>query len=93
MADDFEVRYSPTLIRERRRSDLRAGWFSILLALVCFGLAFVAHRNHTWVDAGRLNQHVYVPPWVAVLAGLGLLCLGAALLWTNLKRERAKPVA
>ena len=93
MADDFEVRYSPTLIRERRRSDLRAGWFSILLGLVCFGLAFVAHRNHTWVDAGRLNQHVYVPPWVAVLAGLGLFCLGAALLWTNLKRERAKPVA
>ena len=93
MGDDFEVRYSPTLMRERRRNELRAGWLSILLAIVCFALAFVAHRNHTWVDAGRMNQHVYVPPWLAVLAGLGLLCLGAWILWTNLKQERSKPVA
>ncbi len=93
MADDFEVRYSPKLVRARRRSDLGAGGFSILLALVCFGVAFVAHRNHTWVDAGRMNQHVYVPPWLAVLVGLGLLYFGASLLWTNLRRERVKPVA
>jgi O-antigen/teichoic acid export membrane protein len=89
----FEVRYSPRLIRERRRNDLRAGWFSIFLAFVCFVIAFIAHRNHTWVDAGRMFQHVYVPPWLAVLLGLGLLCFGASAVWTNLKQNRVKPVA
>ena len=89
----FEVRYSPLLIRERRRNDLRVGWFSIFLALVCFALAFIAHRNHTWVEAGRMNQHQYVPPWLAVLVGVGLFYFGILTLWTNLKQARAKPVA
>ena len=89
----FEVRYSPRLIREQRRNERRAGWFSIFLALVCFVIAFIAHRNHTWVEAGRMNQHQYVPPWLAALVGVGLLYFGVSTLWTNLKQERAKPVA
>ncbi len=90
---EFEVRYSPTLIRARRRNDLRVGLFSILLALVCLVMAWIAHRNHSWVHAGRMNQNLYVPPWLAVVVGVSLLYFGVLTLWTNLRPERTKPVA
>ena len=82
---EFEVRYAPKVLRERRRNDLRIGLFSIAIAVFCFVMAFMAHRRHVWVDAGGMHEDLALPPWLVALLGLGLLYFGAWTLWTNLK--------
>jgi lysylphosphatidylglycerol synthetase-like protein (DUF2156 family) len=82
---DFEVRYSPKMLRERRRHDLRMALFAILIAIFTLVMAFVAHRNHTWVDVGRPQESLTFPPSLVALVGVALLFFGAWTLWKNRK--------
>ena len=80
----IEVRYSPAFLRARRRRNIGLGLFGILLALVSFGAAIVALRDHTQVRMGPPDATDLPPELVIAMAVL----LFAGSVWIILRERK-----